>query len=82
MKISKKKKKTNLDYTNMIISAKFQVSILKTAPAMLRTHTATHKYINKHGSIATQNVPKTEESISSELPFKKVGKFPMQRKLV
>ena len=40
MKISKNKKKPNLDYTNMIISAKFQVSILKTAPVMLRRNTA------------------------------------------
>ena len=48
MKISKNKKKPNLDYTNMIISAKFQVSILKTAPVMLRRNTAIHKYIHKY----------------------------------
>ena len=43
----------------MIISAKFQVSILKTAPVMLRRNTA----INTHGSIASQNGMKTEESL-------------------
>ena len=53
----------------MIISAKFQVSILKTAPAMLRRNTAIHKYIHKyinthtHGSIASQIGMKTEESL-------------------
>ena len=62
----------------MIISAKFQVSILKTAPVMLRTHTAIHKYTWMYSQ---PEIPKTEESISSELPFKKVWKFPMQMKL-
>ena len=47
----------------MIISAKFQVSILKTVPVMLRRNTAIHKYINTHGSISSQNGMKTEESL-------------------
>ena len=64
----------------MIISAKFQVSILKTAPVMLRRNTA----INKYTWIYSQ--PERNEnwrkSISSELPFKKEGKFLTWRKLI
>ena len=47
----------------MIISAKFQVSILKTVPVMLRRNTAIHKYINTHTWIYIQYGMKTEESL-------------------
>ena len=45
----------------MIISAKFQVSILKTVPVMLRRNTAIHKYT--HMDLYPVNGMKTEESL-------------------